>query len=247
MHHILLAIDDATLCDSASKYLVRQGYRTSTAASAEAASRVSCEQSADVLVVDAVGCAEEALRVCSAVRRVSWVPIIVLTSRDDSEERVRGLDAGVDDYLVKPFNPRELMARIKVVSRRAAFARRETAMPQPQRYWFGEWRLDVPSRSLRHADGAVEVLTASDFRLLEALVTHAQELLPRADLLRLLHGPEWDRFHHSIAARMSRMRRLLRDNRGSGTLIRSVYGAGYVFECSVVADYLLLAPGSDES
>jgi two-component system OmpR family response regulator len=136
------------------------------------------------------------------------------------------------------------MARIKVVSRRASFARRESAPPKPCGYRFGKWWLDVPGRSLRHSDGSVEVLTASEFRLLETLVTHAQELLSREELLRLLHGSEWHRFHHSIAARMSRMRRLLRDNE----MIRSVYGAGYIFESAVMTDYEpLLPPGSEAS
>jgi two-component system OmpR family response regulator len=250
MHHILLAIDDASLCDSASDYLNRQGYLTSTAASDEAASRIEREGGADFLVVDAAGCEEDALRVCSAVRSVSpSVPIIVLSSRDDSEERVRGLDAGVDDYLVKPFNPRELIARIKVVSRRASFAQREPGESHPNGYRFGEWRLDVPSRTLHHADGSVQMLAGADFRLLEAFVTHAQELLPRAQLLQLLHGAAWNRYQHSIETRVSRLRRLLRDNRGAGarTLIRSVYGTGYVFEGPVEKDYLLLPPGRDSS
>ena len=240
MQRILLAIDDATLCDSASDYLSRQGYLTSTAASREAADRVGREEDgADVLILDAVGCEEEALLACSAVRTVSAIPLIVLTWRDDSEERVKGIDAGADDYLVKPFNPRELMARIRVVSRRASFARAGLAVREPHGYCFGEWRLDVLSHTLRHSDGSAQILTASEYRLIEVLVTCAGELLPRTRLLWCLHGREWSRYEHSIEARMSRMRRLLRDSRsrGSGRLIRSVYGAGYVFESAVAPDY----------
>jgi DNA-binding response OmpR family regulator len=177
------------------------------------------------------------------VRSVSPLPIIVLTHRDDSDERVRGLEAGIDDYLIKPFNPRELMARIRVVSRRAAFSQQAISRPDPHGYRFGEWRLDVPSRTLWHSDGSAQGLTASDFRLLETLVTHAQKLLSVVELLQLLHGAEWQRFPESLATRMSRMRQLLRD-RGA---IRSVYGAGYVFERAVETDYLLLPPGNDAS
>lgn len=144
MHHILLAIDDATLRNSASDYLSGQGFVTSTASSGEAARRVREKGSADVLIVDAVGCAEDALRVCSAVRSVSAVPMIVLTARDDAEERANGIDAGADDYLVKPIHLRELMARIRVVCRRASFA--QFAGPEPFGYGFGyEW----PRRSGR--------------------------------------------------------------------------------------------------
>jgi two-component system OmpR family response regulator len=204
---------------------------------------VRASGSPDVLILDAAGCEQDSLRVCRAVRSFSPVPIIVLTSRDDSDERVRGLEAGIDDYLVKPFNPRELMARIRVVSRRAAFAQWASARPEHHGYRFGEWRLDVPSRTLWHSDGSAQVLTASDFRLLETFVTHAQKLVSVVELLRLLHGPEWQRFPESLATRMSRLRQLLRD-RGA---IRSVYGAGYVFERAVETDYLLLPPGSEAS
>ena len=174
-----------------------------------------------VVVVDAVSGAEEALRMCSAIRSVSTVPIIVLSEQDDSEERIRGLDAGADDYLVKPLNPRELMARIKVVARRASFAPGGPMSPTPRSYRFGKWRLDVPSHTLHHADGTARILTASEFQLLEALVKSAQQVLPR------------DQYGHSIEVRMSRMRRLLR----SETLIRSVYGVGYLFDSPVEADY----------
>jgi two-component system OmpR family response regulator len=247
MQHVLLAIDDAALCGSASDYLNRQGYLTSSATSGEAINRVSQEGAADVLVVDASGCADDALRVCSAIRTVSAVPMILLSARDDSEERIRGLDAGADDCLVKPFNPRELMARIKVVCRRASFSPRPDNAPRG--YRFGEWRLDVPSHTLEHADGSTRILTASEFRLLEALLTHPQQQLSRARLLQLLHGDAWRRYQRSIEARMSRMRRMLREsaNPAAQTLIRSVYGAGYVFESSVTKDYLLLPPGRDAS
>ena len=248
MPHVLLAIDDSALRSSASDYLNRQGYLTSTAASGDALSKVhQGGGGADVVVVDAVGSAENALRVCSAVRTVSAVPMIVLTERDDAEERIRGLDAGADDYLVKPFNPRELMARIKVVCRRASFSQRADSAPRG--YRFGEWRLDIASHTLEHSDGSTHILTATEFRLLEALVAHPQEVLSRARLLQLLHGPEWRRYQHSLEARMSRMRRLLRESGSPAaqTLIRSVYGAGYVFESFVAKDYLLLPPGRDAS
>lgn len=247
MHHILLAIDDATLRESASDYLNRQGCFTFTAESREAARNVLQEEGADCLVVEAAGGAEDTLCVCSAVRGVSGIPIIVLSFRDDSEERARGLEAGIDDYLVVPFNPRELMARIKVVSRRAAFA--PVNRMEPCGYRFGEWRLDALSRTLHHSDGSVKILTASDFRLLETLVMHAHEILPRSHLLQVLHGREWYRYEHSIEARMSRMRRLLRGNCGSrsGTLIRSVRRAGYLFESRVETNYSLLPPGRDAS
>jgi len=244
VQHILLAIDDSALRNSASDYLSRQGYLTSAASSSEAAEKVRVKGCADVLILDAIGCEQDSLRVCRAVRHCSAVPIIVLTERDDSDERVRGLEAGIDDYLVKPFNPRELTARIKVVARRASFAHEVPARPEPLGYRFGEWRLDVASRTLWRSDGSAHGLTASDFRLLEALVSRAQQLLPLVELLRLLHGPNWRRFSEdSLATRMSRLRQLLRD-RGA---IRSVYGAGYVFERPVETDYLLLPPGSEAS
>src|SRR5689334_11494030 len=122
--HILLAVDDEKVRASAGDYLNRSGYLTSAAPSREAVSRLGCKGSADFLIVDVAGGAEEALRVCCAVRGISAVPIIMLSARDDSEERIRGFDAGADDYLVKPFHPRELVARIRAVSRRAALARR---------------------------------------------------------------------------------------------------------------------------
>ena len=239
MQRILLAIDDAALRSLASDYLSGQGYLTATAASREAANKVMQEDGADVLVLDASGCAEEVLLACSAIRSISPIPLIVLTARDDSEERIRGLDAGADDYLVKPFNPRELVARIRVVSRRAWFARGEVADRKPSSYRFGEWRLDLLSHTLRHADGSARVLTASEFRLLEVLVTHAQKLLPRARLLWCLHGREWNRYETSIEARMSRLRLILRDRRNDGSvpLIQTVYGAGYLFGSAVAPEY----------
>jgi two-component system OmpR family response regulator len=236
MHHILLAIDDAMLRTWASDYLSHQGYLTFAARGTTEC--VLQEESADCLIIETEGGGEDVPRMCSAIRDVSMIPIIVLSSRDDSEERLRALEAGADDYLVTPFNPRELTARIRVVSRQTALRPSRGFEPEPRGYRFGEWRLDMLSHTLQHSDGSVQMLTMSEFRLLEALVKSERELLPRAHLLRILHGSAWRDYPRGIEVRMSRMRRLLRANRSarSGTLIRSIRGEGYVFEGTVVPD-----------
>jgi two-component system OmpR family response regulator len=237
--HILLAIDDLALRASASDCLIRHGYATSTAASKKMPSEVWRKAGVDCLIVDDSAGAENTTRLCSGVRQLSAsLPIIVLGSQEGTEARIDTLEAGADDYVLKPIDPRALMARVKAIFRASS---RTRTSPTPWRagsYAFGSWRLNVPSHTLRHSDGSVRILTAAEFKLLEAFLKDAGKVIPRARLLRVLHGAQGMQLEHALEARISRMRRLLGESGrpASQSLIRNVYGAGYAFEGTVVLE-----------
>jgi DNA-binding response OmpR family regulator len=235
--HVLLAIDDETLCASTSDHLIRHGYVTSMAASTEMPDKVWQVPDIDCLIVDDAGCAGNPTSFCGTVRGVrASMPIIVLGSRDNWEARIDALEAGADDYVPNPVDPRALIARIKAVCRRASRERVGSEPPGTSSYSFGSWRLDAFSHVLHHSDGSAHTLTAREFRLLEALVKNAGQIVPRACLLRMLNGAEGARLEGGLECGISRMRRLLRETTGpaSQSIIRSVYGKGYVFAGLVV-------------
>ena len=139
-----------------------------------------------------------------------------------------GLEVGADDYLAKPFSPRELLGRIKAILRRTAYLPRDPDLKDTKGYRFGEWQLDTAARSLTHADGSVAASSGAEFRLLSILLAHPQRVLSRAQLMDLMRGREMDPFDRSIDVRISRLRQILRDDARAPQIIKTIYGEGYI-------------------
>jgi two-component system OmpR family response regulator len=152
----------------------------------------------------------------------------MLTALGEEVDRIVGLEVGADDYLAKPFNPRELLGRIKAILRRTAYMPRDPVPESVRGYRFGAWELDTTTRELKHKDGTTVSLSGAEFRLLAVLLAHPKRVLSRAQLMDLLRGRDLDPFDRSIDVRISRLRQTLRDEARAPTIIKTVYGEGYV-------------------
>jgi two-component system OmpR family response regulator len=164
---------------------------------------------------------------CRELRATSQVPILMLTALGEEIDRIVGLEVGADDYLPKPFSPRELVGRIKAILRRTVHMPRDPELPA-RGYRFGDWRLDTTTRTLTHTDGATQSLSGAEFRLLTVLLAHPTRVLSRQQLMELLRGRDMDPFDRSVDVRISRLRQALRDDARAPKIIRTVYGEGYV-------------------
>jgi two-component system OmpR family response regulator len=152
----------------------------------------------------------------------------MLTARGEDIDRILGLELGADDYLPKPFNPRELLARISTVLRRAAHAPRDPMPSAVAAYHFAGWRLDTTARSLTSEAGSIVSLSGAEYRLLSVLLAHAGRVLSRVQLMDLLQGRDIDPFDRSIDVRISRLRQIVGDDARAPRIIKTVYGEGYV-------------------
>jgi two-component system OmpR family response regulator len=226
--HILVVDDDREIRTLLSDYLQKNGYRVSAVGEGRAMRRVLEQSHVDLIVLDLMLPGEDGLKLCRDLRARSQVPVLMLTALGEEIDRVVGLEVGADDYLAKPFSPRELLGRIKAILRRTSHMPRDPALVDASAYVFGDWRLDVTARTLSHADGAEIALGGAEFRLLMILLAHAPRLLTRAQLMELLHGREFDPFDRSVDVRISRLRQTLRDDARSPRIIKTVYGEGYV-------------------
>ena len=223
---LLVVDDDAALRELLCRYLSGQGYVVSAVADGVAMEQALAEQSVDLLILDLMLPGEDGLTLAKRLRSRSSLPIIILSAQGDEVDRIVGLEVGADDYLPKPFNPRELLARIRAVLRRSS-----SAMPAKREegvYHFGPYRLDPASRSLT-ANGETVALTGSEFTLLEVFVTHPNRVLSRDTLLHLLKGYEHQPYDRSIDVRVTRLRRKLEPDPANPVHIRTVWGEGYLF------------------
>src|SRR5687767_5909567 len=171
---------------------------------------------------------EDGVTLCRELRAHSQVPVLMLTALAEEVDRIVGLEVGADDYLAKPFSPRELVGRIKAILRRTAYMPREPGADAAKGYSFGEWRLDTTARTLTHVDGTEIALGGAEFRLLSVLLAHPKRVLSRVQLMELLRGRDIDPFDRSIDVRISRLRQTLRDDARAPTIIKTIYGEGYV-------------------
>src|SRR5687767_7637521 len=171
---------------------------------------------------------EDGVTLCRELRAHSQVPVLMLTALAEEVDRIVGLEVGADDYLAKPFSPRELVGRIKAILRRTAYMPREPMPESIRGFRFGDWQLDTTTRKLTHKDGATVDLNGAEFRLLSVLLAHPKRVLSRMQLMELLRGRDHDPFDRSIDVRISRLRQTLRDDARAPTVIKTVYGEGYV-------------------
>jgi two-component system OmpR family response regulator len=171
---------------------------------------------------------DDGLTLCRELRAGSQVAIIMLTARGEDVDRIVGLELGADDYIPKPFNPRELLGRIGAVLRRTAHRPRDPQPSDVASYRFAGWRLDLATRSLSDEAGNKEALSGAEFRLLAVLLANASLVLTRVQLMELLRGRDFDPSDRSIDQRVRRLRQILRDDARTPLIVKTVYGEGYV-------------------
>lgn len=226
---LLIIDDDARLTRMVGEYLAASGFavesRMTGAAGIEAASRRAARGEAfDAVILDIMLPDMDGLEVCRRLRAQTDLPILMLTARGDEADRIVGLELGADDYLPKPFNPRELQARLAAILRRT----RDADGPVSRTLRFGRLEIDAGSRSAR-IDGRGRPLTSYQFDLLLALAEHAGRVMSRERLMDLVRGSEIEAFDRSIDVHVSRLRAALEDDPAHPRRIITVRGAGYVF------------------
>ena len=235
--HVLALDDDASIRQLVCDYLIENELRVTAVATGKEFEAVMARETIDLVVLDLrLQHGEDGMQIARRLRESSAIPILMLTGRADEADRVMGLELGADDYLTKPFSPRELLARIRALLRRArAQATVADAIAQVRAYRFGGWELNIGLRRLKSADGKTVELTNGEFSLLAAFVAAPQRILSREQLLDLsrLHNAEvYDR---SIDVQILRLRRKIEVDPAHPQFIKTERGAGYCFDASVQA------------
>ncbi len=229
MPRLLLVDDDLRLRTLLETYLKREGFLVALAANSRQMDKVLRESPVDLVVLDLMLPDRSGLEICRDLRAAgNLVPIVMLTAKGDDIDRILGLEIGADDYLPKPCNPRELVARIRAVLRRHQTQPPGAPAAAGTVAHFGRFRLNPASRILER-DGTPVSLTTGEFAVLYALVSHPGETLSRERLMTLARGRERGSFDRSIDVQMSRLRRLIEDDPAKPRYIQTVWGAGYVF------------------
>ncbi|UHD47480.1 response regulator [Aureimonas altamirensis] len=235
--HIAVVDDHRDIRDLVSRYLQQQGYRVSTAENGVALRRLFERGAPDLVVLDIMMPGEDGLTLCRELRTGSGsgIPIIFLTARADETDRVIGLELGADDYLVKPFSSRELLARIKAVLRRANSLPTQRADRRSGVMRFDRWWLDFRRRELQGDDGVGVPLSTAEFRLLKVFVEHPGMVLTRDQLMDMTVGREAEPFDRSIDNQVSRLRRKVETDPKNPIIIQTHRGGGYSFTPEVVS------------
>ncbi len=236
--HLLVVDDDREIRSLVAQFLTRHGFRVTGAKDGAEMMRTLDTARVDLVVLDLMLPGEDGLSLCRRLRAApdtAQLPVIMLTAMGEETDRIVGLEMGADDYLAKPFSPRELLARIKAVLRRVA-------VPPPgagggagggKRLQFEGWTLDLAKRELRSPDGVLAQLSAGEYDLLVAFVEHPQRVLTRDQLLDLARGRSAVPFDRSVDVQVSRLRRKIEPDPAEPTLIKTVRGGGYLFTASV--------------
>jgi two-component system, OmpR family, phosphate regulon response regulator OmpR len=236
---IVVVDDEPDLRALLQRYLSENGYSVRTVPDGAQLDRMLARETYDVIVLDLMLPGEDGLSICRRLRAAAEnIPILMLTARDDPIDRVLGLEMGADDYLAKPFNPRELLARIQALQRRATVLNAPAAGAMSSRFSFGPYQLDLGARQLKRAHEPV-VLTSGEFSLLRSLVTHAGRPLSRERLMELSdeqggRSRERDAFDRSIDVLVVRIRKLIEADPAKPEYIKTVWGVGYVFNSAAV-------------
>ena len=227
--HIAVVDDHKDIRELVVRYLGQHGFRVSAADSADAFRRLLERGAPDLLVLDIMMPGEDGLALCRHLRATTRLPIIFLTAMAEDTDRIIGLELGGDDYLTKPFNPRELLARIKAVLRRTAAGPAQRTTTQAERVRFDDQVLDLARREVLGADGVATPLSTVEFRLLCVLLDHPGEVLSRDQLIELTSGRGTDVWDRSIDSQISRLRRKIERDPKNPALIRTQWGGGYSF------------------
>jgi two-component system OmpR family response regulator len=230
--HILVVDDDREIRDLLMRFLSKHGFRVSAVADGNGMRVALDEGKVDLVVLDVMMPAEDGLSLCRRVRATSSTPIIMLTAMGDDTDRIVGLEMGADDYLAKPFNPRELLARIKAILRRSG---QSSTVTGQSRLEFEGWTMDLARRELTSPDGRLIDLTGGEFDLLVAFAEHPHRTLSRDQLLDLTRGRSSSPFDRSIDIQVSRLRQKIEKDAKDPKLIKTVRSVGYIFSARVGA------------
>jgi two-component system, OmpR family, response regulator len=234
--HILIVDDDAEIRDLLRDYLQKNGYRVTAVADGRSMRSALDRARPDLIVLDLMLPGEDGLALCREVRSRSEVPIVMLTARGEEVERIVGLEMGADDYVSKPFSPRELLARIKGILRRSR-ALPENLKPDAARaFRFAGWRLDVAARHLVSPDGVVVPLSGAEFKLLRIFLAHPNRVLSRDQLVDLTQSRDAEAYDRTIDLQVSRLRRRLGEDAREPSIIKTARGEGYVLAAHVETD-----------
>ena len=233
--NILVVEDDRETRTLIAKYLRTNSCNVTTAADGREMEKVMADTRVDLLILDVMLPGEDGLSLCRKVRAESQLPIIMLTARGEDVDRILGLEMGADDYLPKPFNPRELLARINAVLRRQATALNASATPNATALSFAGWQIDLRLRELRNPEGARVAMSSAEFDLLRAFVERSGRVLSRDSLLDLTQGRSAGSFERSIDVLVSRIRRKIEVDPQDAQMIKTVRSGGYMFTPTVEA------------
>ncbi|MDP1697815.1 MAG: response regulator [Xanthomonadaceae bacterium] len=225
--HILIVDDDPDLSQRLARYLEEQGYSVALAGDGEQMFAQMAVRRPDLLLLDLMLPGEDGLSLARRLRADQWVPIIMLSARGEDVDRIVGLEVGADDYLAKPFNPRELLARIRAVLRRRSGPTTHLP-PARQTYAFGPFRLDPIGHRITR-NGAEVTLTSAEFSLLRLFNEHPNQVLSRDRLIDLLKGYDRSPFDRSVDVRVTRLRRKIEVDPTVPQFIRTIWGEGYLF------------------
>ncbi|GAA4503646.1 response regulator transcription factor [Pseudaeromonas paramecii] len=223
--------DDQEIRELLQEYMARAGFDVITAADGRAMYGQLEQHQPDLIILDVMMPGDDGFSLCQQIRRSSQVPIIMLTAASDEADRVIGLELGADDYIAKPFSPRELMARIKALLRRAEF--RQPIKENGRRIRFADWSLDTLSQQLVNDDGSQMDLTGSDFILLSLFLQHPGQVLDRDTISDATRGRETLPMERGIDVQISRLRQKLGDNGKSPRIIKTIRGSGYMLIAEV--------------
>ena len=229
--HILVVDDDREIRDLLNRFLVKHGLRVSTARDGVEMSRILDGAAIDLVVLDLMLPGEDGLSLCRKLRATTNLPVIMLTAMGEDTDRIVGLEMGADDYLPKPFNPRELLARVKAVLRRVQSL--PAASPKGDTAKFDGWTLDLGSRRLTSPQGEEVELSTGEYDLLLAFATHPRRVLSRDQLLDLARGRTAAPFDRSVDIQVMRLRRKIEADPKEPRLIKTVRGGGYMFAAEV--------------
>lgn len=237
--HVLIVDDDREIRTLLADYLAKQGLRCTVAANGREMKEALAHHRIDLIVLDIMMPGEDGLTLCRNLRagdRHAGLPVLMLTARGDDMDRILGLEMGADDYLAKPFVPRELLARVRAILRRARALppnMDDTVVPIARELRFAGWRLDTVARHLIDAEGTTVPLSGAEYRLLGVFLAHPQRVLSRDQLMELTQGREADVFDRSIDLLVSRLRQRLGDNAREPAIIKTVRNEGYVLASAV--------------
>lgn len=233
--HILVVDDDTEIRNLLHEYLQKQGYRVTAVADGKGLRTAVATSHPDLIILDLMLPGEDGLTLCRDLRAKSETPIIMLTARGDETDRIVGLELGADDYVAKPFSPRELLARIKSVLRRARALPENLKAEETGVFRFAGWTLDAATRNLTSPQGVVVALSGTDFRLLKIFVDHPNRVLTRDQLIDLMLSRDAGPYDRAIDVQVSRLRQRLGEDAKEPVIIKTVRGQGYVFAAHVEA------------
>jgi two-component system, OmpR family, response regulator len=231
--HCLIVEDDREIGGLLSRFLAKHGFRVSMVPDGKAMRRALSESGIDIVVLDVMLPGEDGLELCRRLRVDSNIPVILLTALGEETDRIIGLEMGADDYVAKPFNQRELLARMRAVMRRASSLPYDARAVPLRVMTFEGWRLDLAKRQLQAPDDTLVVLTSGEFDLLVALCQHPQRVLSREQLLDLTVGRGADAGDRSVDIRISRLRRKIEPDPKNPKIITTVRSGGYFFAAEV--------------